>query len=125
MVSVRLYVEGGGDSASLKGLCREGFSTFLEKAGCKNRMPRIVACGGRQSAYDMFMTACKSNEPCMLLIDSEDLVSEASPWKHLANRTGDEFTKPDNATDDHCHLMVVCMESWFLADKVALADFFG
>jgi hypothetical protein len=125
MVSVKLYVEGGGDSDALRSRCREGFSSFLEKAGFKGRMPRIVACGGRRSSYDRFKTACESGDTALLLIDSEDHVSVASPWVHLANRTGDGFAKPQHATDDHCHLMVVCMESWFLADKGALARFFG
>lgn len=125
MVSVKLYVEGGGDSVSLHSKCREGFRSFLEKAGFAGRMPRIVACGGRQSAYDRFKTACESNETALLLIDSEDCVSVDSPWVHLANRPGDGFAKPQNAGDDHCHLMVVCMESWLLADKGALSEFFG
>ena len=126
MVSAKLYVEGGGDSEALRTRCREGFRGFLEKAGFKGYMPRIVACGGRQAAYDRFNTACQANETALLLIDSEDAVaSGTSPWTHLANRRGDGFAKPVNANDDHCHLMVVCMESWFLADKDALARFFG
>ena len=127
MVSVKLYVEGGGDSESLHRSCREGFRGFLEKAGFNDcaRKPRIVACGGRQNAYDRFNTACVAGETALLLIDSEDLVSVSSPWAHLAGRAGDEFAKPKNATDDHCHLMVVCMESWFLADQDSLALFFG
>jgi len=125
MVSVKLYVEGGGDSEALHAECRQGFRTFLEKAGFKKRMPRIVACGGRRAAYDRFRTACGSNETALLLIDSEDFVMEKSPWQHLAKRPGDGFAKPENVADDHCHLMVVCMESWFLADKEALARFFG
>ena len=125
MVSVKLYVEGGGDSEALQSLCREAFRGFLEKAGFRGRMPRIVACGGRQTAYDWFRTACAWGETALLLIDSEESVSVPSPWTHLANRLGDGFDKPQNATDDHCHLMVVCMESWFLADKDALSRFFG
>jgi len=57
VVTVRLYVEGGGDSKELKTHCRRGFRKFIEKAGLQGRMPRIVACGGRQRAYDSFATA--------------------------------------------------------------------
>ncbi|MFP4173845.1 MAG: DUF4276 family protein [Candidatus Hydrogenedentota bacterium] len=125
MVTVKLYVEGGGDSEALHRRCREGFRGFLKKAGFTGRMPRIVACGGRQAAYDRFSTACSANETALLLIDSEEAISTGtSPWTHLANRPGDGFAKPANTTDDHCHLMVVCMESWFLADKDALSGFF-
>ena len=127
MVTVKLYVEGGGDFKKLQSQCRQGFRTFLEKAGFKGHMPRIVSCGGRREAYDRFNTACRSKEEIsLLLIDSEEFVSSnVSPWNHLSNRSGDGFTKPSNATDDQCHLMVVCMESWFLADRVALHKFFG
>ncbi|MEW6235210.1 MAG: DUF4276 family protein [Candidatus Omnitrophota bacterium] len=125
MVTIKLYVEGGGDSDSLHRLCRQSFRIFLEKAGFKGRMPRIVACGGRLAAYDHFKTSNESGETSLLLIDSEDFVASDSPWMHLANPSGDGFTKPENATDEHCHFMVVCMESWFLADKEALISYFG
>jgi hypothetical protein len=125
MVDVTLYVEGGGDSDALHRRCREGFRTFLEKAGFRGHMPRIVACGGRQSAFDMFRTACASNATAILLIDSEDRVQGTSSWEHLARRPEDGFTAPANAAGDQCCLMVVCMESWFLADKDALSGFFG
>lgn len=71
---VKLYVEGGGDSAVLKAACREGFTTFITKAGIKNR-PRIVACGGRQDAFDSFCTAIDQGEDAMLLVDSEAVVA--------------------------------------------------
>ena len=125
MVDVTLYVEGGGDSGALRSRCREGFRTFLEKAGFRGCMPRIVACGGRQSAFDMFRTACESHRTAVLLIDSEDCVQGTSSWEHLARRPGDGFVAPKNAAGDQCRLMVVCMESWFLADKDALSKFFG
>ena len=36
MVSIKIYVEGGGDRKDLKTRCRQGFSKFFEKAGFKN-----------------------------------------------------------------------------------------
>lgn len=62
---MKLYVEGGGNAASLKTACREGFSKLLEKAGFKGRMPRIVACGSRNDAFDSFCTAIRIGEPAM------------------------------------------------------------
>lgn len=131
---VKLYVEGGGDSTALKTACREGFSTFLEKAGFKGKMPRIVACGSRRDAYDSFKTSIDRGENAILLVDSETPVKEQyqsgdenewHPWLHLAERNGDKWEKPVNATDEQCHLMVLCMESWFIADKSTLERFFG
>ena len=128
MVAVRLYVEGGGDSKSLRTECRKGFSEFLQKAGFRGRMPRIIACGGRGQAYDDFRThhgGLQREEIAVLLVDSEAPVSETSPWTHLRNREGDGWNRPDGATDEQCHLMVQCMETWFLADIEAMRAFFS
>ena len=90
-------------------------------------MPRISACGGRQQAYDDFCNALNrvvNDRFVVLLVDSEGPVTESSgPWAHLKRR--DNWDKPTSATDDNAHLMVQCMESWFLADKDALLQYFG
>ncbi len=131
---MKIYVEGGGDTNLLRTACRQGFSEFLKKAGLTGHMPRIVACGGRQDAYDAFSTAMTNNEPAMLLVDSESTVTavcqqgeaeEWKPWQHLQNRQGDQWQKPANAAENDCHLMVQCMEAWFLADRATLQIFFG
>ena len=123
---MRLYVEGGGDSKLLRTACREGFSTFLKRAGLVGHLPRIVACGGRRQAYEDFCTALKQGtHAAMLLVDSENPVAGQSPWEHLFEQTGDSWKAPPNATDDDCHLVVQCMESWFLTDHETLGAFFG
>lgn len=122
---MKLFVEGGGDGRSLKNACREGFARFLKKAGFAGRMPRIVACGARRQAYSDYCTALNAGECAMLLVDSEELVMHSSAWQHLKQREGDKWEVPPRATDDDCHLMVVCMESWLIADRQALKDFFG
>jgi hypothetical protein len=126
MVEVRLYVEGGGTAKILRTACREGFSAFLNRAGLAGHMPRIVACGGRQEAYDDFCTAVRGGMyAAMLLVDSESPVTVPTSWLHLLNRPGDHWRRPSKATDEDCHLMVQCMESWFLTDPQTLASFFG
>ncbi len=128
MVAIRIYVEGGGDRRALLAKCRQGFCEFLEKVMPPRRMPRIIACGTRRSAFDRFCTALShySETFCMLLVDSETAVAAGmGPWAHLKSRTGDGWNKPTGATDDHAHLMVQCMEAWFLADKDCLARYFG
>ena len=126
-MSVRVYVEGGGDGRELGARCREGFSAFFDKAGLTGRMPRIVACGGRQKTYDKFcsaLTNAADNEFIVLLVDSEDPVATGSgPWAHLKNR--DQWDRPAGAADDNAHLMAQCMEAWFFADKDSLAKYFG
>lgn len=131
---VKLYVEGGGDAAALKTACREGFTAFLEKAGLKGFMPRIVACGGRQDAFESYSTAVQSGDAAVLLVDSEAPVADQHqqgepaawlPWQHLKQRKGDGWDKPAAGVDTDCHLMVQCMESWFLADRETIKKFFG
>jgi hypothetical protein len=130
---VKLYVEGGGDTAALKAACREGFSTFLAKAGLSKK-PRVVACGSRRDAYESYCTAVRSGEDAVLLVDSEAPVSAQhqqgnadtwQPWQHLKQRQEDGWDQPANTAETDCHLMVQCMESWFLADRQALKSFFG
>ena len=126
-MSIKLYVEGGGDSNSSKSLspaCREGFRTFIEKAGLGGMMPKIVACGGREKAYDKFKIAhLNKDETSLLLVDAEESVQETGPWQHLKVR--EDWDPPIGATEDQCHLMVEVMESWFLADRDALKEFYG
>ena len=122
-----VYVEGGGDTKALRTECRRGFSIFLDKAGLKGRMPKIAACGARQQAYDDFchaLDAVGNDKFIALLVDSEGPVAKGnSPWAHLKKRDG--WDKPRAAREDSAHLMVQCMEAWFLADGDTLADFFG
>jgi len=132
MVACKLYVEGGGDGKPLRSECREAFSKFLEKAGLRGAMPRIVACGSRNDAYGRFCTAIGQGQKAFLLVDSEGPVDASlaagspegwRPWEHLRRR--DDWTQPASSSDGDCHFMVQAMESWFLADKEALAAFFG
>ena len=84
-----------------------------------------MAVGSRH--YEDFCHAFDSphgDEFVALLVDSEAPVAEGSgPWQHLKDR--DNWDRPAGATDDNAHLMVQCMEAWFLADKCRLAAFFG
>lgn len=125
---MKLYVEGGGDSAALKSACRAGFTKFLTEAGLNNR-PRVVACGSRRDAYESFCTAIAKGDDAMLLVDSENAIDLEKynwrPWDYLKIRDGDNWVKPEASAETDCHLMVQVMESWFLADRDALKDFFG
>lgn len=124
---VKVYVEGGGEGKDLRVKCRRGFRIFFHEASLAGRMPKIIACGARDKTYNDFRTALANaadNEFIVLLVDSEGpVVQSAGPWLHLKNR--DHWDKPDGAADDNAHLMVQCMEAWFLADKDALKKYFG
>jgi hypothetical protein len=127
VVNVKLYIEGGGDNnKQLRSQCREAFRKLLEKAGFRGRMPRIVACGGRGGTYADFCTALASAQAedyPILLVDSEDPVNVLEAWVHLQHRDG--WTRPAGAEDAQAQLMVTCMETWVIADRTTLKEFFG
>ena len=84
MVTVKLHVEGGGNSKVLKTACRRGFSKFIENAGLAGAMPKIVACGSRENAYESFkISHAHEDGIAMLLVDAERPVTAAGPWEHL------------------------------------------
>lgn len=129
-MKVKLYIEGGGDSKEQHVRCREGFRKLFEKAGLTGRMPATVAGGGRGKTFDLFQHAVaqagNDNLP-ILLVDSEDPIevpeSSSIEWAHLKERDG--WDRPRGATDDQAQLMVTCMETWIMTDRIALAEFFG
>lgn len=128
-MSLRIYVEGGGNQRPSLAACRRASRSFFEKIlGQGAYPPRIIAAGDRRSAYDDFCRAIRSNrdgDTILLLADSEGPVTAAAVWTHLRQREGDQWARPDGATEDQAHLMVQCMESWLLADRMALREYYG
>jgi hypothetical protein len=132
LVSVKVYVEGGGTSKEQQIRCRAGFSKLIEKAGFVGRMPAIFPSGGRDTTYRDFGISLRNGDDSysILLVDSEDPVTDAdespdSPaaWNHLSSRDG--WSKPTGVANDQAQLMVTCMETWILADRRSLRSFFG
>ncbi len=74
-------------------------------------------------AYRNFTRAYKKypDVHVILLVDSEGPVSE-SVWEHLKKQ---DSWDSSGFPDESAHLMVQSMETWFLADKKALAGFYG
>lgn len=150
MISIAIYVEGGGDTAQQKAELRTGLDQLLARqknAARARRMGwKVVPCGGRSSAYRAFVNAVrKGTDPtlCILLVDSEEGlppectvgVEESDTDRqarerqdalarrdHLARRDGWDFEGMDT---HQLHLMVVCMETWIVADPDAMASYYG
>lgn len=122
-MSARLYIEGG-ESKEDQIRCREGFRKLLEKAGFSGRMPRLSACGGRQSAFDDFKTAHasrKEGDYIAMLVDSEEPLKDLEKtWDHLNRR--DQWDKPTGAEDEQVLFMTTCMETWIVADRATLRE---
>lgn len=125
-----IYIEGGAagaDSKELQARCREGFRKLLEKCGYTGRMPRLVACGGRNTVFTDFKSAHRTSSTgdyIAMLIDSEDLLTDPeAAWEHLQAR--DQWKKPAGATDDQVLFMTTCMETWIVADQDTLKAHYG
>ena len=125
-MKVTIYIEGGGhgpNSASLQQTFRSSFRQLLIKAGFTGRLPKIVACGPRRSAYESFRDAPpRAEEYPILLVDSESLVDDehrpsnpAGAWQHLQSH--DSWARPSGAADDQAQMMVTTMETWLLVDR--------
>ena len=127
MTEVRIYVEGGGDSADTKQFLREGFSAFLKELVSNARQKRIrwqiVICGGRDTTLGLFKNALRHHPDAFnaVLVDSESPV-QTTPWRHLQQRN--EW-KDEHPHDDHCQFMTQAMEAWLIADTEALSKFYG
>ena len=125
-----IYLEGGATgpySKDLQRRCREGFSKLFQGCGFQGRLPRLVASGGRASAFDDFKRAHKNKRAedyVALLIDSEDPVGDLeATWQHLAAR--DSWERPPGAEDDQVLFMTTCMETWIISDRGTLKEYYG
>lgn len=120
---VVVYVEGGGETNYLKRAVRRAFHDFLGQLNLRDQ-PRVHPSGSRNDAYDDFCQAVRERTRALLLVDSEGPIQPGSnPWVHVRERDG--WRRPRGADKEDCHLMVQCMESWFLADRAFLSSFFG
>lgn len=126
LLKTTIYVEGGGNTKHLHTELRQSFQSLFEKAGFKGRLPKVVASGSRNEAYADYCTALNkrgNNEAVLLLVDSEDPITTNTKWQHVQMRDG--WNIPAGATENSLFFMVVCMESWFLADINTLSNFYG
>ena len=123
-MSVCVLVEGGGDQKRTQAACRKAFKTFFDKVLGDRPKPAIVACGARDEAWKDFLRALADGSDAVpvLLVDAEGPVARGkTPTAHLHDRDGWN----DDVPEDQVHLMVQCMESWFVADKAALGEYYG
>lgn len=125
-MTAHLYIEGA-ESKEDQIRCRAGFRKLLEKTGFAGRLPRLTACGSRNSVFSDFKTAhagAAAGHFVAMLLDSEDLVADVEKtWQHLDSR--DQWIKPPVAGDEQVLFMTTCMETWIVADRDTLREHYG
>jgi ribosomal protein S9 len=73
-VSVKIYVEGGGDSRGQQAPLRRAFSKLLRQF--EGHMPSIVCGGSRLAAFNEFKRALADvGNDALLLVDAEGPIS--------------------------------------------------
>lgn len=89
----------------------------------------MIRGGARNKAWADYQYALKNrddDEVILLLVDSESVPkNDDRVWEHLDTGMKGRWKKPATAGDDDAQLMVVCMETWILADRPALEKRFG
>ena len=131
MISLTIYMEGGGDSNGQLAQLRTGMDRFLtpikDRFREKHWRWKLIPCGGRRSAYDKFSNAMKNQKPgekIILLVDAEAPITESTRTLHLEKRPGDGWDL-SGVSEDHIHLMAQSMEAWIVADPEALSEYYG
>ena len=121
-------MEGGGPRGSGRAQLRQGMDVFLqelrEAARARSWRWQLTCCGDRGRTFRAFEAAARQGEPglLVLLVDSELPVTAATFGQHLQQRDGWNL---GFASDDRIHLMVQKMETWIVADRQALRDYYG
>ena len=84
-----IYVEGGGNASLLQSELRHGFKALFESAGFRGRLPRVVACGSRNDAFNDFKIALqsKTNERRCWLCAYLDAIGPALSKQRLLERS--------------------------------------
>ena len=127
-MTAEIYIEGGGPPDKLTNIrCREGFSKLLESCGLDGATFSAVACGGRGDAWNDFQAGheeAAGEYYVGLLIDSEHPVANINEtWNHLEKY--DHWDRPLDAQNEQVLFMTTCMETWIVADRMALREHFG
>lgn len=140
MKSIKIYVEGGGDSGEQQAQIRTGLEKLLqvqkELAQERRIKWKLIPRGGRGQTYEAFENAFRQTGDetlVVLLVDSEDPIAPEvydDPERDAKVRK-DHLLYREPSWDlrgippSQIHLMVQCMEAWIVADPEALAGFYG
>jgi len=120
VTDIRIYFEGDDT-------LREGFRGLLDSIfRAAHGKARIRLIAGRAKAVGDFVSALRSHPTTfnILLVDAE---GPDDGRLHDRLKVRRDWSPPDGASVDprQIHFMIQVMEAWFLADRAALASYYG
>ena len=130
MTVIAIHMEGGSDGREGRAALRQGMKAFPGRAKTATEARgwrwRLTACGGRDAAFRAFRNALENGQRneeqvALLLVDSEGPVTEPL-HNHLLRRDNWSLSF---AGEQAIHRMVQTMEAWIVADRTALAEYYG
>ncbi|HSK71116.1 MAG TPA: DUF4276 family protein [Pyrinomonadaceae bacterium] len=125
---ILIYIEGDTKKGNANAVTlRRGFSEFFKNLAGEINIPiKPVMGGGRETTIKLFLGSLDSYPKgfVILLVDSDTEIDENETPKSFLQKISPKFDFSE-VKDEQCHLMVQVMESWFLADKEKLAEFYG
>ena len=62
-MTIKIYIEGGGEGKDLDSRFREAWTRFFIAAGLAGRMPRPVRGKGRTHTFDLFLRLFRTASP--------------------------------------------------------------
>jgi hypothetical protein len=129
---IRIYIEGDTSQKNRNTdiTLRQSFNSFfrelIDEARSRNIRLRPITYGSKFETFKKFLDGKREYQDSfvLFLLDADAPIDE--------NETPKSFLEKQNPTwhlqgaeENECHLMVQVMESWFLADKEKLAEFYG
>jgi len=111
-----IIVEGGGRTREGRRKLRASMRSLI---GTRHD---IVPGGGTPECIGKLRDELSKGRQAVILIDSGQPTTPpgtVSPWKAVGHQP------PAGARDEHCHLMVTCMEAWILADRTPVRTKYG
>lgn len=129
---IRIYIEG---DTSQKGkntdiTLRQGFNHFfrelIDEAKSRNITLRPITYGSKFETFKKFLDGVEAYQDSfvLFLLDSDAPLEDGETPKAFLQKQNPKWDL-HKAEENQCHLMVQMMESWFFADKDALAEFYG
>lgn len=126
---VIIYIEGDtkqkGKSNAIT--LRQGFREFFKGLAEEIKIPIDLKLGGaREITIRIFLSEVENYPESFqaLLVDAEREINERDSPKTFLQKISTKFDFK-TVKEEQCHLMVQMTESWFLADKEKLAEFYG